>query len=276
MKFGVVSLQEKLSGQDSTMKNYKITRLSKYQKFLLSLGNEARDMLPFVESIEIDMSNIMHLKEQYRHRRKHAHPFSLTAIIIKAISLAIRKQGEFNSVIIPFSKKIVTFQDIHAAVAVEKEYRGSYIPFNAIIESSDKKDLIDITKELEALKKLRPEEIEQFHSVLKLFELPACLQYLITRIVAFIPTLRLKHRGSFFVTTVAGYGVEVLSGPTTHPASFVFGAIKMKPVVSENRVVIRPMMNLIGVFDRRLFSGAPAAKLLHRIKVMLEKRDLTS
>ena len=57
------------------------------------------------------------------------------------------------------------------------------------------------------------------------------------------------------------------------PITFSFGVVKSRPVVVDNKVVARPIMPLVLVFDRRIMGGGPAGRLLARMVEILEQPE---
>ena len=50
--------------------------------------------------------------------------------------------------------------------------------------------------------------------------------------------------------------------------------MEKKPVVQDDEIVIRPLMQLSLTYDHRIVDGAPAALFLRRIKQLLEAPGL--
>lgn len=78
--------------------------------------------------------------------------------------------------------------------------------------------------------------------------------------------------GTFTVSSLGMFGIETFTAILNTPESGILavGAIEKRPVVRENSIVIRPMMNLTLTFDHRVMDGVPAAQFLGKVRTLLE------
>jgi pyruvate dehydrogenase E2 component (dihydrolipoamide acetyltransferase) len=81
--------------------------------------------------------------------------------------------------------------------------------------------------------------------------------------------------GTFTVTNLGGYGIDLFTPIINQPQAAILGVgrIADKPVVLNGGIHIRTMVNLCLVFDHRLIDGAPAAQFQARLKELLEAPD---
>ena len=77
---------------------------------------------------------------------------------------------------------------------------------------------------------------------------------------------------TFSVTNLGMYGVEAFTPIINQPNMGILGinAIQKKPVVVDDEIVIRPMMNLSLTVDHRIVDGAVAAAFLRTLKQRIE------
>jgi pyruvate dehydrogenase E2 component (dihydrolipoamide acetyltransferase) len=78
--------------------------------------------------------------------------------------------------------------------------------------------------------------------------------------------------GTFTVTNLGGYGVELFA-PVINPpqcAILGFGRTSERPVIIEKQVQTASITTLSLVFDHRIVDGVPAAQYLQRVKELLE------
>jgi pyruvate dehydrogenase E2 component (dihydrolipoamide acetyltransferase) len=78
--------------------------------------------------------------------------------------------------------------------------------------------------------------------------------------------------GTFTVTNLGGYGVELFA-PVINPpqcAILGFGRTSERPVIIEKQVQAASITTLSLVFDHRIVDGVPAAQYLQRVKELLE------
>jgi pyruvate dehydrogenase E2 component (dihydrolipoamide acetyltransferase) len=78
--------------------------------------------------------------------------------------------------------------------------------------------------------------------------------------------------GTFTVTNLGGYGVDLFA-PVINPpqcAILGFGRTAEKPIIVERQVRVASITVLSLVFDHRIVDGVPAAQFLQRVKELLE------
>ena len=80
------------------------------------------------------------------------------------------------------------------------------------------------------------------------------------------------HGGTFTITNLGSLEIETFLPVINVPECAILGvgAILKKPVVVEDKVVIRPRLGLTLAFDHRLVDGVPAGRFLQRIKQLIE------
>ncbi|MDL2218544.1 2-oxo acid dehydrogenase subunit E2 [Christensenellaceae bacterium OttesenSCG-928-M15] len=78
--------------------------------------------------------------------------------------------------------------------------------------------------------------------------------------------------GTFTITNLGMYGVRSFSPVINQPELAILGVTAMvdTPVVDDDEIVIRPMMNLNLVADHRVIDGVLAASFLRRVVELLE------
>jgi pyruvate dehydrogenase E2 component (dihydrolipoamide acetyltransferase) len=191
---------------------------------------------------DVDMSEISRLRDQLNEEMAEQKiKLSYTDLIIKVVARALEKCSDINVQLKEESIEYVKQINIGMAVAVDK---GLIVP---VIRDADKLSLEDIavkTRELaEKARKniLKPDEIAG---------------------------------GTFTVTNLGMYGVDVFTPIINQPESAILGVgrIVEKAVVSPTReLIIKPMMVLSLSADHRVIDGALAARFLNEVKKLLEK-----
>ena len=78
--------------------------------------------------------------------------------------------------------------------------------------------------------------------------------------------------GTFTITNLGDYDIDGFTPVINLPEAAILGVgrITSKPVVREEKIVIRKILTLSLAFDHRLVDGAPAAKFLQYIKELIE------
>jgi pyruvate dehydrogenase E2 component (dihydrolipoamide acetyltransferase) len=193
-------------------------------------------------SLEVDMSKVIDIREKLIPlvQDKYDVKLSYNHILIKAVATALRLNPLVNSSFI--EEKIILKQNINIGLAVALE-DGLIVP---VIKDADKKGLGIIAKETAELilkaknKKLLPDEYQG---------------------------------GTFTITNLGMFDIEnfcaIINQPET--AILAVGKIMKKPVVVDDEITIRPMMNLTLSCDHRAIDGAVGAKFLQNLKEILEE-----
>jgi len=194
-------------------------------------------------TIEVDASGIRKLRESLNAKLEGETKVSYTAIIVKAVALALREHPLVNSTLEDGVIKI--FEDINIGVAVEVgegEATGLMVP---VIHKADEKSILEINAELERLIE-RARMGKLLHGELS--------------------------GGTFTITNLGMYDVNTFTPIINPPETAILGigAIVNKPVVVGEKIEVRPIMNLTLSFDHRVLNGAPAARFLRRLKQILE------
>jgi pyruvate dehydrogenase E2 component (dihydrolipoamide acetyltransferase) len=181
--------------------------------------------------METDMSMATEL-----HRKTQV---SYTTIIVKAVAEALTEHPLLNSTL--DGSQIKMFADVNVGVAIATE-NGLVVP---VIRDADKKPLTEIDA-----------RIKEFTERARQAKL-------------------IKDNltgGTFTVTSLGMYGVEFFTPIINPPEAAILGIGKIteKPVASNSRVEIKPVLMLSLSYDHRIIDGAPAAQFLQRVKEKIE------
>jgi len=82
--------------------------------------------------------------------------------------------------------------------------------------------------------------------------------------------------GTFTISNLGMYGIESFTPIINQPEVAILGvnAINKEPVVVDDQVLVKPMMNLSLTADHRVVDGAVAAEFLAKLKEYIEKPGL--
>jgi pyruvate dehydrogenase E2 component (dihydrolipoamide acetyltransferase) len=195
-------------------------------------------------TIEVDASRMVDLRRKINTELKVEGGVSYADMLVKAVATALKDHPVLNSTLEDGQLKI--FEDVNIGVAVEVEAEGTSGLLVPVIEKADKKTLLEIAYESMML-------IERAR------------------------TGKASHEdltgGTFTVTNLGMYDVETFIPIINPPESAILGAgtITEKPVVSNGKVEVKPLMRLTLSFDHRVINGAPAARFMQRLKQVLEE-----
>jgi 2-oxoglutarate dehydrogenase E2 component (dihydrolipoamide succinyltransferase) len=193
---------------------------------------------------EADMTNVLELRKRYKPVFKDRHQVDLgfMSFFVKAVVDALQTVPQVNAQI--QGNEIVQnhFYDIGVAVGTD---RGLVVP---VVRDCDKLSFAQLEKAIgELARKVRDKTI----------------------------TLADLSGGVFTVSNGGVYG-SLLSTPILNPPQCgILGmhAIKKRPVVVDDQIVVRPMMYLALSYDHRLVDGREAVTFLRRVVDCVESPE---
>jgi len=190
---------------------------------------------------EVDMSNIMALREKYKDefQKKHGVKLGFMSAFVKAAASALKEQPVVNAVIDGNDIVYRNYVDISVAVATPT---GLVVP---VIRSAEQLSFADIEKTLVVLgNKARDGKIE----------------------------MEDMAGGTFTISNGGVYGSMMGTPIVNPPQSAILGmhGITKRAVVVNDQIVIRPMMYVALTYDHRLIDGREAVTFLRKIKDIVE------
>jgi 2-oxoglutarate dehydrogenase E2 component (dihydrolipoamide succinyltransferase) len=190
---------------------------------------------------EVDMSAVMHLRNQYKDafEKKNGAKLGFMGFFVRACVQALKECPAVNAEI--DGGDIIYKNYYHIGVAVGTE-RGLVVP---VVRDCDRKSLAQIENEIAAFGRRARE------GALKIEELQG---------------------GTFTISNGGVYG-SLMSTPILNaPQSGVLGMHKIqeRPVVIAGKIEARPMMYLALTYDHRIVDGREAVLFLVRVKEMIE------
>src|SRR3954453_15442702 len=190
---------------------------------------------------EVDMSAVMHMRNQYKDlfEKKHGVKLGFMSFFTRACIQALKEVPEVNAEI--DGNDLIYKNYYHIGVAVGTE-RGLVVP---VLRDADHLSLAGIEKAISALgRKARD-------GALKIEDMQG---------------------GTFTISNGGVYG-SLMSTPILNaPQSAILGMHKIqdRPVVVGGQIVVRPMMYLAVSYDHRIVDGKEAVTFLVRVKESLE------
>lgn len=183
-------------------------------------------------------------KELSKKVEEHGAKLTVTGILIKIIAEGLKKFPQFNSSINMESKEVIYKKYINIGVAVDTEY-GLLVP---VIKNADKKNLIDISVELNTLaEKARNKKL----------------------------SLDEMQGGCFTITNLGGIGGTYFTPIVNSPEVAILGVSRgnYEPVYNKKDGTFEPrlMLPLSLSYDHRIIDGADAARYLRWVCEALEE-----
>ena len=182
-------------------------------------------------------------KELSKKVEEHGAKLTVTGILIKVIAEGMKKFPQFNSSIDMDKKEIIYKKYINIGVAVDTEY-GLLVP---VIKNADKKNLIDISVELNTLaEKARSKKL----------------------------SLEEMQGGCFTITNLGGIGGTYFTPIVNSPEVAILGVSRgnYEPVYNKDgKFEPRLMLPLSLSYDHRIIDGADAIRFLRWVCEALEE-----
>lgn len=249
---------------------------NRYFEVLGAMNAENRSDCKVGMLSEVDLSGVERVRSALRHA--DGNKPSYTSFVALAVAKVLREQPHANRISVewPFWMRIVQLRDVHLSIAVERDQPGiEQAVFVGTIRDTDRKDLIEITRELRSLASATPQNCPRWRTFSWIVErLPCWMSRWLLSMPRWFPGMWVEHRGgAAMISSPAKYGVDVMMGAWPWPLGFSFGYVKERPVAVDGAVVVRPTMTLTMSFDRRLMGGAPAARFFNRVVQILERAD---
>jgi 2-oxoglutarate dehydrogenase E2 component (dihydrolipoamide succinyltransferase) len=190
---------------------------------------------------EVDMSAVMHMRNQYKElfEKKHGVKLGFMGFFVRACVQALKEIPAVNAEI--DGTDLIYKNYYHIGVAVGTE-RGLVVP---VVRDCDQKSLAEIEKTIADFGRRARD------GALKIEEMQG---------------------GTFTISNGGVYG-SLMSTPILNaPQSGILGMHKIqeRPVAEKGQVLVRPMMYLALSYDHRVVDGREAVTFLVRVKEILE------
>jgi len=191
--------------------------------------------------VEVDVTELVKYREQIKDAflKKEGFPLTYFAFFVKACAQALKEYPILNSEW--QGEKIIQKKDINISIAVASE-NELFVP---VIKNVDEKSIKGIAREIYELAnkarsgQLRPEDVQG---------------------------------GTFTVNNTGSFGSVQSMGIINYPQAAILQveAIVKRPVVINNGIFIRDIVNLCLSIDHRVLDGLISGRFLQRLKEILE------
>lgn len=192
--------------------------------------------------VEVDATNMVKIRDSLKSDFKQKEGYNLTyfAFFVKAIAQALTEFPQINSMWA--GDKIIQRKEINISIAVATE-DALFVP---VIKNADEKSIKGIAREINDLAskvkagKLRVEDMQG---------------------------------GTFTVNNTGSFGSVQSMGIINHPQAAILQVetIVKRPVVINDMIAVRDMVNLCLSLDHRVLDGLVCGRFLARVKEIIEK-----
>jgi len=191
---------------------------------------------------QVDITELAELRKYLNDSRSPDEPkLTYLPFIMLALVKAFRKHPEANAHYDDQREVVTRYEAVHMGIATQTE-RGLYVP---VVRHTEAMDLWELARELRRVTQAA------HHNTIKRQELTG---------------------STFTVTSLGVMGGLAATPIINHPEVAILGVHRAydRPVVRNNQVAIRHMVNLSASFDHRVVDGADGAALIQAVKTMLE------
>ena len=213
------------------------------ERMMLSLSTTAQ----YTENMDVDVTDLVNLRESIKgdFEKKIGIKLTYTPFFVILSSLVLREFSLVNSTL--EQNVIKVFDEINIGVAFALK-DGLIVP---VIKNVEKMELVDIAKELNAFSK----KVNQGSL-----------------------TLNDVSGGTFTITNVGMYGVDNFTPIINVPQVAILGVnrIVKRPVVIDEKIVIKDVMTLSLTSDHRAVDGAIAAQFLQKLSFYIQSKETLS
>ncbi|EAD8618993.1 2-oxo acid dehydrogenase subunit E2 [Listeria monocytogenes] len=192
--------------------------------------------------VEVDATGLVRYRNAVKDSFKKEEGYSLTyfAFFIKAVAQALKEFSQLNSTWA--GDKIIEHANINISIAIAA---GDllYVP---VIKNADEKSIKGIAREISELAgKARNGKLSQAD----------------------------MEGGTFTVNSTGSFGSVQSMGIINHPQAAILQveSIVKRPVIIDDMIAVRDMVNLCLSIDHRILDGLLAGKFLQAIKANVEK-----
>jgi 2-oxoglutarate dehydrogenase E2 component (dihydrolipoamide succinyltransferase) len=217
-------------------------RMTKLRQTIARRLKEAQNTAAMLTTFnEVDMTNVMALRNQYKElfEKKHGVKLGFMSFFVRASVQALKELPAVNAEI--DGTDIIYKNYYHVGVAVGTE-KGLVVP---VVREADQRSLADIEKTIADFGRRARE------GTLKIEEMQG---------------------GTFTISNGGIYG-SLMSTPILNaPQAGILGMHKIqeRPMAVDGEIKLRPMMYLALSYDHRIVDGREAVTFLVRVKESLE------
>ncbi len=225
--------------------------------------------------LELDVTES---RKKLRALKRSGQKVSFTGWIIHEISRALIEYPEAAGYLVG-KNRLILFNDLNISTMVEKEVDGSKVPIAMVIGQANRKDISEITDEIDQAKarELSKKEVvvnretSPYESVY--FRLPGVLRRMLWRYLVRHPRIAYQKMGNVMVTSLSMVGR--INGwfihKTVHPISFGIGSVIRKPLVVNDEIKVREVLNMTILLDHDVIDGAPMVRFVNELVNRIEK-----
>ena len=220
--------------------------------------------------LEFDVTDV---RIELQKRRRMGETVSLNAWIVSAIANAVSKHPE-TAAFKTGNRKLKMFDDVKISFIIEKSIKGKRVPFPMIIEKAQTKSAREIGSEIEkGINQTYSDNMVVVGRETNLAEslyyyMPGFIRRYIWKWMISMPNFAYKKMGNVSITSLGASGNYEgwFIHSSIHPVAFGIGSVVKKPIVYQNAIQIRQILNMTVLLDHDLLDGAPMVRFIKCLK----------
>ena len=258
------------------MKEYKVIRFPKTRVATFDICAIGREKHHIPALLEIDVTDS---RKRIREIKRDGKRISFTAWLVKVIGSTI-KDHENVAAYLKGKRELIVFKDVNISMIVEKSLNGQKIPIPLVIERVQDRSVESLYRQIN---EARNHQLGEKDIVLQssaganwperlYYSLPGFIRRYFWRFMLAHPRMAYSRMGNVSVTSVGmmgsadGWFIPV----SVHPISFGIGKVTKKPVVINDKIEIREILNMTVLMDHDLVDGAPMARFISDLSGRIE------
>lgn len=220
--------------------------------------------------VEVDITEAREKMRQIKESTGES--LSFTGFVVYCCARAIGEDKHLHAYR-DWRNRLILFDDVDISLPVERTEQGQPIVLQTVIRAANRKSVWEIHRDIRELQTKTLIETAWGRWLRWYVRIPGFVRRLLYRIVQRMPTVIKGFNGTVLVTSVgmfgtgAGWGVP-LPG---HTLSLTVGGIESKPVLINNELQNRDHLCLTVTFDHDIVDGAPAARFIQRLKMLVQE-----
>ncbi|HRW64052.1 MAG TPA: 2-oxo acid dehydrogenase subunit E2 [Bacteroidales bacterium] len=224
--------------------------------------------------LEMDVTESREKIKQYKRNKNNV---SFTAWLLKTISITIKDYADVAAYL-KGKRELILFDDINISLIVEKELDGQKIPVPILIEKAQERSMESIT---EQINNARSQNLSEGDIVLHkksnrienlYYHFPGFIRRYIWKFLLNHPKIAFSKMGNVSVTSLGmigkanGWFIPI----AVHPVCFGISRIIKKPVVKNDKIEVREILNMTVLLDHDVIDGAVMARFISKLTENIE------
>jgi pyruvate dehydrogenase E2 component (dihydrolipoamide acetyltransferase) len=194
---------------------------------------------------EADVTELVILRQKLLDQKGSEDRPTYLPFIMKAVLSGLKQYPLLNAELVEEKQEIQLKKEYHFGVAIATP-DGLVVP---VVKNVDEKNILDLAREVSHLAELSRAGKLQVENL---------------------------QGGTFTITSLGALGGLMATPIINHPEVAILGVHKVRkqPVVENDEIVIRDLMNLSISLDHRVVDGAVAAEFMHHVISLLQEPGL--